>query len=211
MSWQNDQVSEKETAKILEVARGCLSVSGDFVEMGCYRGDTSILLAEVLQEEENDRQRKATGAGDGAWQGESRRKLWLYDSFEGLPEKGAEDISAAGEEFREGVLAVSKREVKARFLRSGLAVPRMVKRWFSELGPEDLPERIAFSFLDGDFYESTRDCLRLVGPKMVSGGAIVVHDFRNPALPGVEKAVLERFSEEEVEIFESMGIIKMKR
>ena len=48
MAWNNDQVSKTETDKILEVARGCLTVPGDFVELGCYKGDTSLLLAEIL-------------------------------------------------------------------------------------------------------------------------------------------------------------------
>ena len=50
MAWKNDQVSEKETDKILEVARDSLEVEGDFVELGCYKGDTSLLLAEVLRD-----------------------------------------------------------------------------------------------------------------------------------------------------------------
>lgn len=50
MSWKNDQVTSGETAKILELARGALGVEGDFVELGCYRGDTSLLLAEVLRD-----------------------------------------------------------------------------------------------------------------------------------------------------------------
>ena len=50
MAWKNDQVSVEETKKILEVARDSLEVEGDFVELGCYKGDTSLLLAEVLRD-----------------------------------------------------------------------------------------------------------------------------------------------------------------
>ena len=172
MAWRNDQVSEGETEEILRVARECLTLpdGGDFVEMGCYRGDTSLLLAEVVQH--------------GA-------RLWLYDSFEGLPEKTEADASVLGEEFRGGALLVAKREVKERFLRAGLAVPVIRKAWFSDLTVADMPEAIAFAFLDGDFYESIRDCLRLVEGLMVEGGVILVHDYGNVALPGVAKAVDE--------------------
>ena len=48
MVWKNDQVSKIETEKILELAKKSLSCEGDFVEMGCYKGDTSLLLAEIL-------------------------------------------------------------------------------------------------------------------------------------------------------------------
>ena len=45
MAWKNEQVSELETAKIIELAREVISCEGDLVELGCYRGDTSLLLA----------------------------------------------------------------------------------------------------------------------------------------------------------------------
>ena len=50
MSWRNDQVTEEETRKILELAERCLEVEGDYVEFECYKGDMSLLLAEVLRE-----------------------------------------------------------------------------------------------------------------------------------------------------------------
>ena len=171
MSWKNDQVSEKETERILELAQECLDISGDFVEMGCYKGDTSLLLAEIVKA--------------------SEKKLWIYDSFEGLPEKREVDKSVMGVLFRGGELAVTKREVKQRFLRANLPVPVIKKAWFSELVENDLPEQIAFAFLDGDFYESIKDSIKLVAPKMSDGGVMVVHDYTNPALPGVKRAVDE--------------------
>ena len=176
MSFRNDQVSEKETARILELALECLALGGDFVEFGCYKGDTSLMLAELLVEKSVEK---------------GVKKLWIYDSFEGLPEKSAADESVLGVDFKGGELFVTKREVKERFLRAGLPVPVIKKGWFKDLGPEDLPEEISFAFLDGDFYESIRDSLKLVGPRMTQGGVIVVHDFSNPALPGVKKAVDE--------------------
>ena len=189
MPWKNDQVSEIETEKIIELARNQLSCQGDFVELGCYKGDTSLLLAEVLKGTE--------------------KKLWIYDSFEGLPEKSEADESALGMNFKGGELYVTKREVKERFLRAGLSVPVIKKAWFSELTGKDLPEEVALAFLDGDFYESIRDSLKLVESKMAEGGIIVVHDYQNPALPGVAKAVEEwaREQKKTIKTYQSMAII----
>ena len=240
MSWKNDQVTSGETAKILELARGALGIEGDFVELGCYKGDTSLLLAEILQRDAMLRQKvrcsvgvrqstppsatpssspsihaeafrkscekaveksvdilaKKLGKNGGNYveegiSGNNRKRLWIYDSFEGLPDKSEVDESVLGLAFRGGELAVTKREVKERFLRAGLPVPVIKKGWFADLTEADLPERIAFAFLDGDFYESIRDSLRLVVPRMALGGVVVVHDYSNPALPGVRKAVDE--------------------
>ena len=192
MVWRNDQVSEAETRKIIEIARECLLKEGDFVELGCYKGDTSLLLAEVL---------KGTN-----------KKLWLYDSFEGLPKKSKEDDSEIGKDFQEGVLTVSKREVKQRFLRAGFKLPIIKKAWFSELGQEDLPEKIALAFLDGDLYQSIKDSLRLVADKMVKGGVIMIHDYNNPALPGVSQAVNEWREEKgvDLEVYKSLAKISVK-
>ncbi len=177
MVWKNDQVSEKETDKILELAREALRVKGDFVEMGCYKGDTSLLLADVVEKSVENPEKK--------------KRLWIYDSFEGLPEKDKKDESVLGENFKEGELFVTKREVKERFLRSGLKTPIIKKAWFFDLTLDDMPEQIAFAFLDGDFYESIRDSLKLVDPRMAENGIMIIHDYSNLALPGVKRAVDE--------------------
>ena len=189
MAWNNDQVSREETDKILEVAKKCLVVAGDLVELGCYRGDTSLMLAELIRG--------------------SDKKLWIYDSFEGLPEKLEQDQSVVGENFKAGELLVTKREVKERFLRSGLPVPIIKKAWFNELDFTDLPPKICFAFLDGDFYQSIKDSLRLVEPFMAEGSVIMVHDYKNEALPGVAKAVDEWKKDKRIKFQEygSLGII----
>ena len=192
MSWRNDQVSRLETERILSTAKGCLAVEGDFVELGCYKGDTSLMLAEILRD--------------------SDKSLWIYDSFEGLPEKTNEDESAVGVDFKKGELSVPKREVKERFLRAGIPVPNIKKAWFSELTNEDLPEKIAFAFLDGDLYESIKDSLNLVQDKMTTGSVIIIHDYTNEALPGVAKAVDEWMANKRYKLvrYESSAIIMIK-
>ena len=77
MAWKNDQVSVEETKKILEVARDSLAIEGDFVELGCYKGDTSLLLSEILRNFNTKFVEKSVE--------KPVKKLWIYDSFEGLP------------------------------------------------------------------------------------------------------------------------------
>ena len=201
MAWKNDQVSAEETEKILETARRCLAVRGDFVELGCYRGDTSLLLAEVLREYNS-------GLVENSVE-KPVKKLWIYDSFEGLPEKNSKDLSELGKEFREGELMATKKEVKQRFLRAGLPVPIIKKKWFNELTGEDVPSEVAFAFLDGDFYESIRDSINVVVDKMAENSVMIVHDYSNAALPGVMKAVDEwrAASGKSIEICKTMAIM----
>lgn len=167
------QVSDRETKKLLELLEASLAVSGDVVEFGCYRGDTSLLFQKLLQ----------TKAPE--------KKLWLYDSFEGLPAKTIKDASVAGDAFKAGELLVSKREVVERFKKAGLLIPRIRKGFFENLSPEDVPEKIAFAFLDGDLYQSIKTSLKLVIDKMTDGSVLIIHDYNNPELPGVARAVDE--------------------
>ena len=187
------QVSDEETAVILDSLRIVLNagIDGDIVEFGCYRGDTSLLIERILEREFPEK----FSAG---------KRLWIYDSFEGLPERTNFDASVAGDGFSAGELFVTKREVVERFKKAGLRVPRIRKGFFENLdageidekgviikSTNDLPEKIAFAFLDGDLYQSIKVSLRLVAPRMVSGGIIIIHDYNNPQLPGVAKAVEE--------------------
>lgn len=168
----NDQVTKQETETILQQAEKCLELDGDYVELGCYRGDTSVLLGKILKVQLD-------------------KRLWIYDSFAGLPEKTEEDVSGAGANFQKGELLVTKREVIDKIKKHGLKNVVIKKAWFDELRDEDLPGRIGFAFCDGDLYESIKSSLKLVLPRLVKEGIIIVHDYNNPELPGSARAVDE--------------------
>jgi O-methyltransferase len=174
------QIPNRETDIILQELDATAVVPGDVVEFGCYAGDTSGLLAEALKNTPDK------------W-------LYLYDSFEGLPEKAPEDQSAAGWRFKAGELKVSPETVAHKFKKLSLPDPVIVKKWFDQLNDSDLPSQISFALLDGDFYRSIKTSFEKVAPRMASGGVIIVHDYRNAELPGVTKAVgefLDKHSEE---------------
>ena len=186
------QIPNRETKLLLDELEQCLDLPGDIVEFGCYEGDTSILLADAIRENPDK------------W-------LYLYDSFEGLPNKTAEDNSADGWRFKPGELKASPDTVRHKFKKYALPEPVITKGWFNELTDSDLPGEIAFALLDGDFYESIKTSFTLVAPRMTSGGIIVVHDYRNAELPGAGLAVnefLEQHSDEyDFRIASTMAIL----
>lgn len=192
---QNDQVTSSETAEILRLAWQCLPLVGDFVELGCYRGDTSVLLGKLLQEYSTSEKLKSANINYSSAKDspniDINRKLWIYDSFAGLPDKTAEDASGAGANFQAGELLVTKREVVAKIRKHGLQNIMIKKAWFSDLTEQDLPQEIAFAFCDGDLYSSIKTSLQLVVPRLSRQGIIIVHDYNNPELPGSSRAVDE--------------------
>jgi O-methyltransferase len=140
---------------------------------------------------------------------DSVREFHVYDSFEGLPPKTPQDISPAGDQFQAGELAVSKKQLLQQFQKAGLRPPVIHKGWFSGLRATDVPDSIAFAFLDGDFYESIRDSLKLVLPRMEQGGVIVVDDYAREALPGAAKAVHELMPGKTIRTRHNLGIVQL--
>ena len=171
----SDQVSKQEITIVLNQLQQVLSndVVGDVVELGCYKGATSLFLARLLKE------------------CLSNKKLWLYDSFQGLPEKSPKDDVQLGDSFQVGELAATKAEVLRNFAHANLSRPIIKKGWFSDLTDADLPPEICFAYLDGDYYDSIVDSFRLCQNKLTPGAVVVVDDYTNPQLPGVAIAVDE--------------------
>lgn len=171
----SDQVSVNQVRVILTELEKVLEqgTGGAVVEFGCYIGTTSLFIRRLLD-----------ARGD-------TREFHAYDSFEGLPPKTREDESRAGEQFQAGELGVSKKLFLQQFQKAGLRPPVTHKGWFKDLTDEEVPAKIAFAFLDGDFYESIRDSLKLVLPRMQSGGVVIIDDYAREALPGAARAVRE--------------------
>jgi Macrocin-O-methyltransferase (TylF) len=176
-------ISDQITREGLEVVIGALEqtlasgVTGAIVEFGCYVGTTSVYIRRVLDQ-----------------QGQSeQREFHVYDSFEGLPEKSGQDNNAAGVDFEAGKLYVTRKEFLQQFRSGNLKPPIIHKGWFNQIPPAEVPEPIAFAFLDGDFYESIISSLRLVYPKMSQHGRIVIDDYQRETLPGVERAIHDFF------------------
>jgi O-methyltransferase len=139
-------------------------IQGDFVETGIWRGGACIMMAAVL-----------------AAYDERDRKVWGFDSFEGLPPPNAELYpSDRGDQlYRFPQLAVSMEEVTENFRRVGLWSDqvRLVKGWFKDTVPAAGVEKIAVLRLDGDLYESTIQVLDGFYPRLSPRGFCIVDDY----------------------------------
>jgi O-methyltransferase len=173
-SFVSDQIDRQELLVILRECESVLAkgVAGDLVEFGCYVGTTSLFLQRSLASS-------------------PEKSLHVYDSFAGLPHKTAADASPAGEQFKAGELIATKSQLIKHFKHAGLPLPVIHKGWFEELKPQDVPEKISFAFLDGDFYSSIMASLKLIWPRLQPGAIVVVDDYQTEALPGVRQALNE--------------------
>lgn len=197
MSLLSDQVDKKEIEIIIREFKRIIKngINGDVVEFGCYLGTTSVYLAGIIDESKIN------------------SKLYVYDSFEGLPEKTKEDISPLGDQFKVGELLAPKKQFIKNMMQAKVSMPVIKKAWFSDLIDSDVPEKISFAFLDGDYYASIIDPLKLIKSKMLSGATIVVDDYGNAALPGAKKAVdewIQKNPEWKLRVEYSLAIIYIK-
>jgi Macrocin-O-methyltransferase (TylF) len=175
----SDQITHQQLRVLLQELDRTLraEVPGEIVELGCYVGTTSVFIQRLLDE-----------MGDAG-----KHRFHVYDSFAGLPGKGAQDASPVGLQFKAGELSVSKRDFIKTFQRAHMQLPEIHKAWFKDLTAADMPSRVAFAFLDGDFYDSILTSLQLVWARMQPGGRILIDDFQREALPGVERATYDFF------------------
>lgn len=151
------------------------NIEGDVVELGCYVGESSKYLRKTLDTNQSD------------------KKLYVYDSFEGLPELSEWEENTGWRPF---TLKTTEDVLVSNFRQNNLNPPdRIVKGWFKDIKQEDLPEKISFAFLDGDFYDSIYDSLVKVYDRMVEGGMIFFHDYLRHDLPGVDAAIRDFFRE----------------
>lgn len=155
---------------ICDALRRALAVPGDLCEFGVAQGATSRLLARELLADPR-------GAG---------RRLWLFDSFEGLPKPSEKDV-LVDDIFRlgsmdayAGTMRCPRELVEAKIAQAGLPTDRyrIKAGWVDRtLAAPPLPERVAFAYVDFDFYEPIRVALEWLDARMPAGGTVVVDDY----------------------------------
>jgi hypothetical protein len=141
------------------------NVPGDLVEAGVWRGGVAIFMRGLL---------KVHGA--------NHRKVWVADSFEGLPavnrSRFPKDSYFELDKFAE--LCVPLEEVRRNFEAYQLLDDQVcfLKGWFRDTLPGAPIERLAVMHLDGDLYESTMDALVNLYDKLSPGGFVIVDDYK---------------------------------
>jgi O-methyltransferase len=139
-------------------------IPGDFVEAGVWRGGAAILMRAVL-----------------AAYGDRTRRVWLADSFNGLPRPDPERYPHDTNDryWESPLLRIPLDEVKRNFARYGLLDDRVrfLPGWFKDSLPTAPIDTIAVLRLDADMYESTIQALTSLYPKLAPGGYVIIDDY----------------------------------
>jgi len=160
--------------ELWSLARQLDDLSGDFLEVGVWRGGSGCLLAL-------------------AGKNHSRR-TFLADTFAGVVKTGARDTAYVGGEHAD----TGEEVVHELLRRCGVeAQVEVLKGIFPEQNAERLGQRkLALVHIDVDAYESAKDVLNWSLPRLQRGGVVVFDDYGFFGCEGVTRLVNEFVAEQ---------------
>lgn len=188
-SLAHSMIGNKRMTNIQEVAKIVISdnIDGDFAETGVWRGGACIFMAAIARAYNLN------------------KKVWVCDSFEGLPKPNDEYPQDSGDVHytHKEHLGVSLEQVKKNFEKYDLLSDKIefIKGFFSDTLPTAPIEKLSILRLDGDMYESTIVALRSLYDKVESGGFIIVDDFN---LASCSKAITDFSVERDDDFYAKM-------
>lgn len=158
-------------------------VPGDFIETGVWQGGATIFMRALLRV-----------------RGDRSRKVWVADSFEGLPAPDRQRYPADSGDMhhRFTALQVGVDQVKHNFSRYDMLDDRVVflVGWFKDTLHTAPIDELAILRLDGDMYESTQQSIEALYPKLSPGGYCIVDDYGG--IPACRRAITDYRSTHEI-------------
>jgi hypothetical protein len=163
---------------IFRLLEPALSLPGSIAECGVWQG--SALIPTGLFAQQHAPEKRLVG----------------FDSFEGLDDSVSLDVALGGEDDprkRVGGFSNTSYEAVARRVRQfGLSeTVTLVRGYFQDTLPKYCDSQFCFVHLDCVIYESYRRCLEFFYPRMVTGGVILLDEYKDPPWPGCTQAVDE--------------------
>lgn len=166
------------------------SIPGDLVECGVWRGGSMRLAAMTLM---------SLGVTD--------RRLYLYDTFEGMTEPDAEvDVDLHGNRAVDDWVQIKRRDVKWSYApiedvwetiaSTGYPMTNVVcvKGSVDRTLPDIAPERVSLLRLDTDWYASTKHEIEHLYPRLSPEGVLILDDYGH--YRGAQRAIDEYFGKE---------------
>jgi len=126
------------------------NIAGSFAEVGVFRGATSSFIHKQAP----------------------NRRYFLFDTFEGFPEKDVEDGPDA--RFNE-----TSQTAVAEYINGNDNLDFRVG-YFPDTAAGLEDEKFAFVMLDVDIYQASLDVFRFFYPRLVRGGYFFMHDYNSP-------------------------------
>jgi O-methyltransferase len=171
-------------------------IKGDFVECGVWRGGSAMMIAKILHNKQI-----------------TNRKIYLYDTFEGMTEPTDIDVDLKGKSAKQSLKEIKETspgsiwcvahlvDVKNNMSLTNFPEDKLVyvKGKVEDTIPQVIPDKsISLLRLDTDWYESTKHELVNLYPNLEVNGILIIDDYGHWA--GCKKAVDEYLKEYNITI-----------
>jgi len=144
---------------------------GNIIEIGVWRGGTGVLMAKRAEK---------IGIKD---------KVYLCDTFKGVVKAGRRDSTYEGGEHSDA----SRKVVEDLIGGLNLDNVELLEGVFPEQTGHIIDQlQFRFCHIDVDVYQSAKDIVEWIWPKMVRGGIIVYDDYGFASCDGITKYVEEQ-------------------
>ena len=168
-----------EAYMIYSITRSQRELDGDMAEVGVYQGGSAKIICDVKR----------------------NRKLFLFDTFKGLPELSDIDTLFGKKHWKKNQFNDTSLEAVKDYLSSYENV-QIIKGEFPKTADSIGDSKFSFVHLDVDLYRSTIECLKFFYPRLVKGGIILVHDY---FADGIQKAFKEFLQSNKIQLIELTG------
>jgi len=162
-------VSRDRCYVLWKTLQQALQLRGDIIECGVFRGGTALLAAKTLE-------------------GHSHERLFhLFDSFQGMLQ-----TTAGVDRFEIGDFSHTSAEAVRRLLAPypyAHIHAGFIPKTFADLQIK----HVAWAHVDVDLYQSVRDCIDYIYPRLVPGGYLIFDDYGFPSCASARRAVDEAF------------------
>jgi hypothetical protein len=144
------------------------NISGDFAELGVWRGNTASVLAYYAVS--------------------SNRKVYLFDTYEGFDARDLEGV----DKDKQMAFADTSLKIVKEVIGTSSEVCKFVKGYFPHtVTDEHRATTFSIVSIDCDLYEPMKAGLEFFYPLLSKGGLFLLHDYSSTLWDGSKKAIDE--------------------
>ncbi len=148
-----------EAFTLYSVVKSQSKLPGDMAEVGVYQGGSAKIICEA----------------------KGNKKLYLFDTFEGLKDVSKTDTHFGIKLWKEKDFSDTDLKTVEKFLQEYDNV-YLFKGKFPENSEHIKNFSFSFVHIDVDLYQSTTNCLEFFYPLLTRGGTILIHDFHSDGI-----------------------------